>query len=203
MNYAFNLTTLIGIGIFLGLLTNSTVFMILYSLAAKQKINVLLSSFVSLFLFIVIRYFIVDVSKTFVTFVLPLISLLLLSFIMSFLGKDYFDKIEMTNEHIPLSPVVFFIILFAVYVLTALSFYVLCRKEVLIFQSNNLIIFSCGIIITILIARIIFQFSRLSNLFYILLWIAFTIISFQFLLFIKDFNRTVEIIMLLLLAVFS
>lgn len=201
LNYILNLPTLLVIGIFLGLLTNSTVFMILYSLGAKQKINVLLSSFVSLFFFIILRHFIFDLSKTFSTFVLPLISLILLVFIMSFLGKDYFDKIEMTNEHIPLSPIIFFIILFAVFVLNALSFYVVCRKDVLIFQNTNLIIFCCGIMLTIVIARLIFQFSSLSNLFYILLWIVFAIISFQFLLFIKDFNRTAEVIILLLLGI--
>lgn len=201
LNYYLYLATLISVGIFLGLLINSTIFMILYSLGTKQKINVLLCSFLSLILFLVIRHFIVDFSKTFNVFILPLISLVLLLFIMSFLGKDYFKEIEMTNERIPISPIAFFVILFAVYILTALSFYVICKNHVLIFEGINLLIFACGILITIIIARIIFQCSKMSNLFYILLWLVCSIIAFQFLLFINEFNRIVEIILLVLLGI--
>ena len=201
LNEILYLPTIIIMGMFLGLLCHSMVFMILYSLGTKQKIEVLLSSFVSLCAFIIIRYYIKDISKTFCTFVLPLITCCILIFIMSFLSKDYFKKVEMSNENIPLSSIVFFIILFAVYVINALAFYVLCKNRINIFDNINLFVFVSGILLSIIISYFIIRISKVYNVFYIFLWIVMSIITFQFLIFNNDFDRTTEIIILLLLGI--
>ena len=201
LNEILYLPTIVVIGIFLGLLCHSMVFMILYSLGTKQKMEVLLSSFVTLCAFIIIRYFIKDISKTFSTFVLPLITCILLIFIMSFLSKDYFEKVTMSNENIPMSSIVFFIISFAVYVINALAFYVLLKNRIQLFEKFNLIIFVCGILLSIIISYFIIRTSKVYNFFYIFLWIFMSIITFQFLMFTNEINLTTEIIILYLMGI--
>ena len=195
------LPTIIICGIFLGFLTNSSVFMILYSLGTKQKINVLLSAFATVCLFIVVRHFIYDVSKSFGDFILPLISMLILLFVMSFLGKDYFKKIEMTGEYVPISSVVFFIILFFFYVLNALAFYIICKSRIIIFDNYNLLIFCSGILLSIIVSCLIFQYSKVFNIIYIFLWLIFSIIAFQFLYLSSTITTAFEIIVMLIIGI--
>ena len=201
LNDILNFATIITIGVFLGLLVYSMVFMILYSLGTKQKFDVLFSAFLTLCLFVIVRFFIKDLSKTFSVFVLPLITTLLLVFIMSFLNKDYFQKVKMSNEAIPISSIVFFIILFTAFIINALAFYVICKNRIDIFESNNLIIFVFGILFSIIISYFIIRFNKVYNIVYIFLWIVISIITFQFLLFVNDLTKTTTIIILLLMGI--
>ena len=201
LNEILVLPTVIICGIYLGFLANSTSFMLLYLFGTKQKINSLLYAFTTVTFYVVVRHFLGQVSQTFVSFIIPTIILVILLFVMSFLGKDYFKKIEMSNEKVPISSIVFFILIFSVYVLNGLAFYVICKNKIAIFENTNVLIFVVGLFAAVITSRILFQLSKLPNTMYILLWLIFSIITFQFLYFVFNITLTIKIIILILMGI--
>lgn len=178
-------------GLYLGFLVSSLIYLAFYALDSKQRINSFALIVVFISIFSIVRMFVSNVSNIFVSFVLPLVCLLILVYTMPFLGKSYFSNFTVNNEKNPISPLFVWVILIILVLFNEMIF--LSMRDSFVLEnwgakSSNLVF---GFFIAIFLCRIIYSITSYSNYGYIFLWISLAIITYQLCLYNYFMNEEI------------